>query len=225
MKSYLISDTHLNHEKIKTWCDRPDDFTERIDHNVMRIVKSGDVLIHLGDFGIGDSSLYMATAKRWADAGIKLVLVRGNHDQKSPQWYMERGFSFACDAMIYRGTWLTHHPWKGALPEGTSVNVHGHLHNVWDGFGKDDPEAGKDEFVQATTKGRLMNPWQRLFAVEYTNYEPVEFDKFITKPDKYQARGPKHTGLKPLDKLALKIEPTVIRHPGTEVFNPEGWDG
>ncbi len=38
---------------------------------------------------------------------------------------------------------------------------------------------------------RSMEPGQRsvLFAVEYTKYFPVEFDKFIANPDKYFARG------------------------------------
>lgn len=189
-KAYLISDPHLNHEKIKTWCDRPDDFTERIDRNVMRIVKPGDTMINLGDFGIGDPDLYMQTARKWADYGIRHVLVRGNHDGKGCQWYMDRGFAFACDAMIFRGAWLTHKPWLGELPEGTHVNVHGHLHNVWDGFYPEDPEREQEEFVYAAQKGRLLRPFHRLFAVEYTDYAPVDFDKFVAKPDKYQARGP-----------------------------------
>src|SRR5579859_3947400 len=38
---------------------------------------------------------------------------------------------------------------------------------------------------------QLKHPWQRLFAVEYTDYRPVEFNKFIAHPEKYQARGPR----------------------------------
>jgi calcineurin-like phosphoesterase family protein len=190
MKTYLIADTHLNHEKIKTWCDRPDDFTERLDKNVCQIVKPGDLLIHLGDVGIGKTDSFMPTVQKWKALGMRLVLVRGNHDTKSPQFYMDNGFDFCCDAFVYRGIWLTHKPWHGALPTGTHLNVHGHLHNVWHGFLSNDPEKEKDEFTVATQLGHLLNPWQRLFAAEYTNYSPVEFDKFIQKPDKYQARGP-----------------------------------
>jgi hypothetical protein len=36
----------------------------------------------------------------------------------------------------------------------------------------------------------LKHPWQRLFAIEYTDYRPVEFNKFVSHPDKYQSRGP-----------------------------------
>lgn len=188
MKTYIISDTHLNHDKIKTWCDRPDDFTERINRNIHQIIKSEDLLIHLGDVGIGPWENYTKEVQSWPG---KKILIRGNHDGKGCQWWVEKGgFDFACDAMVYRGAWLTHKPWMGELPEGTHVNLHGHLHNVWDGFYPNDPEAGEDEFVVAAQTGKLLRPFHRLFAVEYTDYRPVEFDKFISKPDKYQARGP-----------------------------------
>lgn len=188
MKTYLVSDTHLNHAKIKTYCQRPDDFTERINHNIQAIVKSEDLLIHLGDVGMDKEHTWTAATKAWPG---RKVLVRGNHDNKSCQWYMENaGFHFACDAMIYRGAWLTHKPWLGELPEGTHVNVHGHLHNVWDGFHCEaDPEKENFQFVEAARSGKLLKPWHRLFAIEYTDYRPVDFDKFIAKPDKYEARG------------------------------------
>jgi calcineurin-like phosphoesterase family protein len=187
MKTYIISDTHLNHDKIKTYCDRPDDFTEQINRNIARIVKPEDLLIHLGDVGIGRYEGFVEMVREWPG---RKILVRGNHDSKSCQWYMEHGFDFACDAMIYRGCWLTHRPWLNELPEGTHLNLHGHLHNVWHGFYPEDPEAEEQEFNQAAKSGKLVRPWHRLFAVEYTNYTPVCFDKFVTKPDKYQARGP-----------------------------------
>lgn len=191
MKTWLMSDTHLNHEKIKTYCQRPDNHTELTDQNVLRTVQPGDLLIHMGDIGCGKTDVYMPTVQGWRAKGMRLVLVRGNHDNKSCQWYMENGFDFACDAMIYRGVWLTHKPWRGALPEGTTINIHGHLHNVWHGFGKDDPEAKKSDFWLPWERGCLEFPWQRLLAHEYTNYGPVEFDKFVAKGHRlYQSTGP-----------------------------------
>ena len=189
-KAYLISDCHLNHSNIKTWCQRPDDFTDRIDRNVLNTLKPGDTLLNLGDFGIGDVEGYVNTAKRWKAYGIKHILVRGNHDQKSPLWYMDNGFDFACDMMVFRGCLLTHKPWMGELPDGVHVNLHGHLHNVWSGFLPTDPEKEQEEFVYAAKNGKLLRDFHRLFAVEYTDYRPVEFDKFVSKPDKYQARRP-----------------------------------
>lgn len=190
MKFYLISDTHLKHQKVATYCRRPENFTELIDENVRRIVKPEDCLIHLGDVGIDKAEGpdgFMKYVRSWPG---KKILVRGNHDQKSCGYYMEHGFDFACDMMVFRGVLLTHKPWLEELPEGTHVNVHGHLHNVWDGFLPEDPEKQQEEFVTAALTGRLMRSFHRLFAVEYTNYSPVDFDKFVSKPDKYQARGP-----------------------------------
>jgi calcineurin-like phosphoesterase family protein len=186
MKTYIIADTHLNHDKIKTYCDRPDDFTQREHHNIITIVKPEDLLIHVGDLGIGPWEGYIELVKHWP---CRKVLVRGNHDGKSCQWYMEHGFDFACDSMIYRGVYFTHKP-SDFLPPGAHVNVHGHLHNIWDGFCENDPEAEDDLFQVCGQLGRLPQPFNRLFAVEYTEYRPVEMDKFVSKPDKYQARGP-----------------------------------
>lgn len=200
MKTYIMADSHLNHNNIKTWCDRPDDFTERIHKNVHAIVKPEDLLIHIGDVGMDKTDSFMLMVKAWPG---RKVLVRGNHDGKSCQFYMENGFDFANDGFIYRGIWLTHKPWLRELPYGTHLNVHGHLHNVWDGFYPDDPEGEQNAFVTAAHRGRLLKPWHRLFAIEYTNYAPVEFDKFIAKPDKYQARGPNE---ETKARMRLKLE-------------------
>jgi calcineurin-like phosphoesterase family protein len=217
MKTWLLSDTHLNHEKIKTWCQRPDDFTERLDKNVRQMVKPEDLVIHLGDVGIGKSEEFMKTVESWPG---RWVLVRGNHDGKSCQYYMDHGFSFACDAMVYRGVWLTHKPWRQELPEGTFLNVHGHLHNVWDGFLPDDPEKSQDEFAVALQLGRLPKPWHRLFAVEYTDYKPVEFDKFVAKGHKlFQSTGPNAETKKKME--AAKLPDCSDVGPLT---TPAGWD-
>jgi len=150
MKTWLISDTHLNHKKMQTYCQRPEDFTERLDRAIHRLVQPGDILIHLGDVGMDKTEDFMPTVKNWPG---KKWLVRGNHDQKTCQFYVENGFDMACDGFIYRGCWLTHKPWRHALPPGTNFNLHGHLHNVWDGFTSDDPEKANDEFIRRTAWG------------------------------------------------------------------------
>src|SRR5262249_46632952 len=120
-----------------------------------------------------------------------------NHDHKSALWYTEHGFHFAADAMLFRGVWCTHKPWRYILPEGAYANLHGHLHNVWDGFVNNDPEKYNDEFSLAHSLGRLEQRWQRLFAVEYTDYKPVEFDTFMAKGhEKFQSTGPKNVAQK-----------------------------
>jgi calcineurin-like phosphoesterase family protein len=188
MKVYLISDTHLKHSKMKTYCDRPADFTERTHKNIMNTVKKGDLLIHLGDVGINKAEDWEWMIATWP---CRKVLVRGNHDRaKSNVWWMEHGFEFACDSMKFRGALLTHEP-TNKLPEDCSVNIHGHLHNIWDGFYSPERIQRDKELLGIDFTRFLKYPWQRLFALEYTNYGPVEFDKFLSHPEKYQATGPK----------------------------------
>lgn len=187
MNIYLISDTHFKHEKMRTYCDRPADFTERIIKNWHQIVKPEDLVIHLGDVGIGKLVDW-----EWILPSLpgRKGLIRGNHDrQRSCGWWMEHGFGFACDGMMFRNWWLSHEP-ANSRPGGCEGNIHGHLHNAWHGFNADGLVGDEGRRL----KKELKYPWQRLFALEYTNYMPVEFDKFVSHPDKYQARGP-HEGL------------------------------
>lgn len=196
MKVYLISDTHFNPAKIATYCDRPENFTEILIRNWRNTINPMDMVIHIGDVFIGG-------VEEWREIYPKLpgkkMLIRGNHDdQRSLTWWMSNGFDAACDAMIFRSTWITHRP-ADQLPPGCQINIHGHLHNIWDGFYNGDicDRIGgclkrADPSLSCNCdedRKKLKNPWQRLFAVEYTNYHPIEFDKFLNHPDRYQARG------------------------------------
>lgn len=174
MNVYLISDTHFNHDKIATYCDRPADFTDRILRNWAHTVQPCDTVIHLGDVLIGNRTRGIDQIRSLPG---RKILVRGNHDRHSSNtWWMEHGFDFACDGMKFRNCWLTHEP-STSLADGCELNIHGHLHNYWHGFHRQD-EVGK------------RKDFQRLFAVEYTDYRPIQFDKFVMHPDKYLARGP-----------------------------------
>ena len=184
MRTLLISDTHFKHENMKTHCDRPANFTERLIKNWHQRVSPEDVIIHLGDVAIGRLEGW-----KWIVPSLpgRKILIRGNHDRnRSPYWWMANGFDFACDSMIYRGCWLTHEP-AIAMPAGCVLNLHGHLHNVWHGFAAEALVGPNAEYLRT----HLKEPWQRLFAVEYTDYCPIEFDEFVAHPDKYQARGPR----------------------------------
>lgn len=169
MKVYLISDTHFNHDNIKTYCQRPDDFTTRIIREWKSIVKPNDLVLHLGDVIIGRRQ---ALPDIIAQLPGHKILVIGNHDrQHSATWWMQNGFEFACQAMVFRNVWLTHEP-SASLANGCALNVHGHLHN----------------FTLEVHPEYKPKSFHRLFALEYTNYRPVEFDKFINHPEKYKAK-------------------------------------
>ncbi len=128
MNYWLISDTHFSHRKLDEWGGREGEWEAAI-WKGLRAIPAGDRLIHLGDLCIGDDKEIM---EKFVDATLNLgtVLVRGNHDKKSINWYIENGFDFVCDGLelIYMGHYLhlTHRP---ARPQGnTTWNIHGHTH-------------------------------------------------------------------------------------------------
>ena len=166
--TWLITDTHLNHDNIATYCQRPENFTDMIIKRWHAVVKPEDLVIHLGDVAIGDRRKVKAQLDPLPG---RKVLVLGNHDrQHGPDWWMEMGFAFACQAMKYRNCWLTHEP-STSLADGCDINIHGHLHNFWE---KDPSKKGKPK------------PFHRLLAIEYTNYFPVNFDKFVAHPERFK---------------------------------------
>ena len=77
MKTFLISDTHFNHTKIETYCDRPSDFTDRIVHNWRQVVQPSDLVIHVGDVFIGKREGWEAI---YPTLPGRKILIRGNHD-------------------------------------------------------------------------------------------------------------------------------------------------
>jgi len=127
MNYWIIADTHFGHDKIAECFGRPKDFEIKI-FKALKIIKPQDVLIHLGDFCIGEDRLWhdefmskcLATRK-W--------LVKGNHDRKSISWYLNRGWDCVTERLqltIYgKTTIFSHKP----LPLGDfDINIHGHLH-------------------------------------------------------------------------------------------------
>ena len=188
MKTFLFSDSHLNHANIATYCDRPAGFTNTIIKHWNQRVTPEDTVIHLGDVAIGPRPLVEFQIRSLLG---RKILIRGNHDRDSScSWWMDHGFDFCCDGLLFRNCWLTHEP-ATSRPGGTELNIHGHLHNIWHGFKGKDEGNRKQDAEWARLKRELKNPWQRLFACEYTDYYPIEFDEFVMHPDKYQARGPK----------------------------------
>lgn len=138
MKVYLTTDTHFGHAMLVNNDHRSEGFEERIFEELKKV--SGDLLIHLGDICIGDDSRWVrrflaATKPHFK----KVVLVRGNHDGKSYNWYIDQGFDHVCEYMRMRlfGKELlfSHMPILAEETETTlyhkvDMNIHGHLHGA-----------------------------------------------------------------------------------------------
>lgn len=136
MKIYLTTDTHFNHEMLTNNDHRPIGFEVMILEELSKV--KGDMLIHLGDFCIGDDLNWIETFMQVVKPNFKkVILVRGNHDGKSYNWYINNGFDFVCEYMRMRmfGKELlfSHMPILAEETETTlyhkvDMNIHGHLH-------------------------------------------------------------------------------------------------
>ena len=159
-KVWLITDTHFNHAKMMELCGRPANFNELIVENWRKTVGDDDLVFHLGDVIFN-----RAAELKGIMEGLpgKKILVKGNHDNARSHWYMRRGFSFVCYGFEYAHAYFTHKP-ALALPEGCTVNVHGHLHNTTHRDAEYEPR-----------------PWHRLLSLENENYTPVLLESFLAR--------------------------------------------
>lgn len=131
---WVIADTHFGHRAlVERMAARPEGYELAILRALVDRVKPGDLLIHLGDFCIGQDALWADLYARCTE-GVTRVLVRGNHDGQSNAWYRDRGFDFVCRSFVDRyfgkKVVFSHRPLLGALLEfdGGMLNVHGHTH-------------------------------------------------------------------------------------------------
>lgn len=173
---YIFSDSHLGHNKMLEYCNRPKDFTEQIIKNLFAL-PDNCILIHLGDICIGQD-------KKWHDTVFSKLpytkwLVKGNHDShKSNSFYLSNGWDFVCDYFVWKvfnhKVLFSHIPLpKNTIPDfNFDCNIHGHFHNA------------KAERWEEYLKMYYDNSFHKLFACEYTNYKPILLEKFITNWEK-----------------------------------------
>ena len=139
MKIYIVADTHFFHQKLIEYEHRPANFTEIIIDKWNKTVADDDLVIHLGDVILGHDSLLDSILSRCKG---RKILARENHDHKSIDWYMSKGFDFVCDYFIYKNMAFSHAPltplplqsnkqkigtkeWSEQLVD---INIHGHFH-------------------------------------------------------------------------------------------------
>ncbi len=125
-----------------------------------------DILIHLGDICIGnDQEIHNLISA----LQCKKILVRGNHDKKSAQWYMEHGWDFVCDGLelLFHGyyLYLSHRPQRQTsyFTQNIHGHTHGNLHRSEEYTDFYDPQYHKD-----------ISP-------EIVGYKPLRLDTFVKK--------------------------------------------
>lgn len=134
MDIFIITDTHLDHENIKKYEGRPDNFNEIIISNWNKVVKPTDVVIHEGDIIFGEEK-HTRLKEYMSLLNGRKILTLGNHDYEEWDFYMKNGFDFVCDYFVYRNIAFSHAPITPLPPQtqtnfGKEIdfNIHGHFH-------------------------------------------------------------------------------------------------
>lgn len=161
MNHYVISDTHFNHLKIIKHSHRPENFEVRIIDGA-KDLKENDVLINLGDF-CWKIRKDNPNLEKWKELKCKKILVLGNHDNASLNFYYEY-FDFVCNSfqLIRYGEKFifTHKP----ISIKNGINIHGHFHNI-----------PCDRWEPELTK--VLTPNHYLYILE-NNYKPINIEKY-----------------------------------------------
>jgi len=177
--TWIISDTHFYHSKIVGYCDRPVDFTQKTLKHWRRMIAPDDLVYHLGDTFFGSGSQFRSCFNSLPG---KKILIKGNHDKKNTNWYLNRGFiavlSFAAfligtnlrrngEYFQYTQVLLSHKPMKIPEFDGCrTINIFGHFHN-------NVIEKCESELVELLTENHY------LFSLEHTKYKPVLLSRAV----------------------------------------------
>jgi len=164
MDCWLTTDTHLGHGMLVEQGFRPKGFEELIFSNLKKAVKPNDLLIHFGDVSFSD---HIYWNERLTDFGLKRWLIRGNHDDRSISWYIDRGWDFVGDTasitLFGAKILMSHAPQPDT---GYDINIHGHLHNS-------DHRTNEPEISSILTSKHV------LLAVELNSYLPWNLRKVV----------------------------------------------
>jgi len=168
MKYIITTDTHLGHEKMLKW-GRPPDFEKKILKGLESVASHSAILIHLGDICIGNdrANNRLLTSIPF----FKKYLIRGNHDRKSNEWYLQNGWDMVCNTMGlgYNGDEIifSHMP---VNLEGGAINIHGHFHDV---------EAKRIMAKEPHLYAISQKPAHVLLSLERNCYMPFNLDTIV----------------------------------------------
>lgn len=129
MDFIITTDTHFDHKNIMDFGNRPEGFEQQILDNLEQYANNTNILIHLGDIAWRNDRYWnrqltsMPYRKKW--------LIKGNHDKKSNEWYINNGWDFVSDylSMTYDNRLIvfSHKPTKLIVAD---INIHGHFHDI-----------------------------------------------------------------------------------------------
>lgn len=100
--------------------------SELIIQNQNELVENNDAFIYLGDLVDSETDRQDIVRNIIESLSGKLkIMILGNHDLYSVEFYKECGFDYVIEGLSYKDIIFTHKP-----IETDSINVHGHLHEM-----------------------------------------------------------------------------------------------
>ena len=128
---WLASDWHLYKSEVTVEQKEQSKFDlERIIIQQKLMVKPNDLFIYLGDLAHKNCGpeYYEKIRNAYSKLnGIK-ILIRGNHDIESDDFYLSCGFNYIFNTLQYKNIVFSHRPINLKDFPKAKINIHGHLH-------------------------------------------------------------------------------------------------
>lgn len=178
-KIYFISDTHFNHKNIIKYCNRPfkniEEMNKVLIENWNNTVTDFDTIFHLGDVALTNESEMKEIIPKLKG---KKILIKGNHDKKSKEFFRSVGFEIIPDNPLKLDTEkliLSHEPLADKeIPEGY-INIHGHIHN--NPLHKINPTTNEMEYPEELYSEKLhIN-----VSVDVIDFKPISLEELLKK--------------------------------------------
>ena len=100
-KIYFISDTHFNHRNIIKYCNRLfkdiEEMKSALIENWNKTINDYDIVFYLGDVALTNESEIKEIILKLKG---KKILIRGNHDKKSKEFFRSVGFEIIPDNLL-----------------------------------------------------------------------------------------------------------------------------
>lgn len=142
MKIFFSSDHHFFHSNIIKYCSRPfadvDSMNAEMAQRWNDVVGKEDLVIYVGDMTAGLRGRISEFSELISSLHGKKILIRGNHDHQTDEWYRQAGFISVVESINLGGVLLVHYSLKEALSRNLDSSkwgevehvIHGHTHTV-----------------------------------------------------------------------------------------------
>lgn len=174
-KTFFTSDTHWGHTNILEFCSRPFKNVEEMNYKMIenwnKKVPTDGLVFHLGDFAWGGYPFWKNIRDQ---LNGKIVLIKGNHDEKNMTPTAQELFEHVAFQMKIRiegrSVYLNHVPflaYGGTYrdPKGLVYQLFGHVHS-----------GPRQKGLDVSRLGVLF-PTQYDVGVDNNNYEPVSWNE------------------------------------------------